>query len=68
MRLDFYKEEWDKFEQNCGFTDDELNIVHLMRRGWYLTEIAAELYISLSTAKRRKRSIENKIIHYIAFN
>lgn len=65
MKLDFYADEWSDFEKHCGFTDDELKVVGLLRRGWRLIDIAAEMYVSESTVKRRKASIERKILHYI---
>lgn len=68
MKLDFYKDEWDGIINNCDFTDIEIKIIELLRRGWCLIDIAEELYISLSTVKRRKKSIENKIIHYIVLH
>ena len=63
--MKFYADEWDDFEQNCGFTDDELEIVRLLRRGWYIVDIAAELNISERTVNRRKKSIKNKILRRI---
>lgn len=66
MTLKFFNDEWELFMSNCGFTDDETEIVHLLRRGWYCVDIAAELNISHSTLKRRKKKIEQKIIRYIS--
>ena len=65
MKLDFYKDEWDAILNNCDFTDIEIKIIELIRRGWCLIDISEEFYLSLSTVKRRKKGIENKIIHYI---
>lgn len=64
-KLDFYPEEWDSFINNCDFTDIELDIIKLTRRGWVIADIAAELYLSESTVKRRRKSIDRKILHYI---
>lgn len=66
MKLDFYKEEWEEILNSCDFTDDELQVINLLRKGWCLIDIAAEMYVSLSTINRRKRNIENKVIHFIA--
>lgn len=66
MKLDFTKFEWEEFIQNCEFTDDELEVIPLIRRGWALVDIAYELCISESTLKRRKRKIEYKIIRRIS--
>lgn len=64
-KLDFYPEEWDSFINNCDFTDSEAEIIKLTRRGWAIADIAAELYLSESTVKRRRKSIDRKILHYI---
>lgn len=66
MKFKFYNDEWKLFLEHCGFTDDELEIIHFLRRGWALVDIAAELCISVSTLTRRKRQITNKIIRYIS--
>lgn len=65
MRLQFLKEDWEEFLQNIDFTDNELKIIPLIRRGWFLVDIAAELDISVSTVKRRTTSITNKTVAYI---
>lgn len=57
----YYKDEWDDYVLNCGFTDDELKIVGLMRRGWYAIDIAEELGYSLRTITRRQADIKAKI-------
>lgn len=61
----FFNDEWEEFIECCGFTDDELQIIPFLRRGWYSVDIAAELCISVSTFKRRKKRIECKIIRHI---
>lgn len=63
--LKFFFDEWEEFILYCGFTDEELEIIPFLRRGWYSVDIAEELSISLSTFKRRKKRIEQKIIHHI---
>lgn len=68
MTVKFFKDEWELFIENCGFTDDELELVPLLRRGWAGVDIAEELSISASTVSRRKRSIEGKIVRYISRN
>lgn len=64
-KLDFYPEEWDRLIKECDFTDLELRIIELTRRGWFIHDIASELYVSEGTVKRRRKSIENKILNYI---
>lgn len=65
MKLKFFNDEWEEFINNCGFADNELEIIPFLRRGWYSVDIAEELNISVSTFKRRKKRIEQKIIRYI---
>ena len=62
----FYNDEWESFLKNCGFTDDELDIIPFLRRGWASVDIAEELSISTSTLARRKKRIMEKIIRYIS--
>lgn len=62
----FYKDEWETFISNCGFTDDELEVIKFLRKGWAHYDIAAELCISISTLTRRKRRISQKILRYIS--
>lgn len=59
-----YNDEWEEYIINCGFTDDELEIIKYMRKEWVQSDIAAELCISLSTLKRRIKRIYLKIINY----
>ena len=66
MVMRFYNDEWESFINNCGFTDDELEIVAYIRRGWAQIDIAAELCISLSTFARRYKRIKQKILRYIS--
>lgn len=64
--MKFYNDEWELFLQNCGFTDNELEIIPYIRRGWAQIDIAEELSISLSTFSRRNKSIMDKIARYIS--
>lgn len=66
MRFKFFNDEWEEFLEHCGFSDDELEIIPLMRRGWAGSDIAAELSISDRTLARRKNSIIDKITRYIS--
>lgn len=67
-KLDFYPEEWRNFIRECDFTELELNIIDLTRKGWYIADIAQELFVSERTVKRRRKSIADKIQHYIIFS
>lgn len=64
-RLDYYKEQWQEFIDNIDFTDEELAVINLARKGWYQEDIAAELHTSRRTVARRYTSIVNKIVHYV---
>lgn len=64
-RLNYYKEQWQEFLDNIDFTDEELAIIDLARKGWYQEDIAAELHTSRRTVARRYTSIVNKIVHYV---
>jgi hypothetical protein len=66
LKFKFYKDEWDLFFENCDFTDEETKIIALIRKEWALIDIAEELLMSISTLVRKKKKIENKIIHYIS--
>ena len=66
MTMRFFNDEWESFVAHCGFTDDELEIVVFLRKGWAGIDIAAELCISLSTFTRRKKRISQKILRYIS--
>ena len=43
--LKFFNDEWEEFIDFCGFTDEELEIIPFLRRGWYAADISAELCI-----------------------
>ena len=64
--MKFFNDEWELFLQNCGFTDDELEVIPFLRRGWALIDVSEELSISLSTTARRKKRIMEKIARYIS--
>lgn len=63
-----YADEWEELLSACDFTDEERQIIALLRRGWYGVDIAAELDISLRTEQRRCRSIAAKIRRYMLKN
>lgn len=62
----FFKDEWEEFIDNCDFTDDEMEVISYLRRGWYEVDIAEEVAVSVSTIKRRKKNIVLKISRYLA--
>ena len=63
--LKFHREEWNEFLDNIDFTDEERQVIELVRRGWCQEDIAAEMYCSRRTVARRYTSITNKIVHYV---
>ena len=63
--MKFFRDEWEEFLAGCDFTDEEREIIALLRRGWYNVDIAAELNISLRTEERRVHAIGNKIKRYL---
>ena len=54
------------FIEHCGFSDDELEIIPFIRRGWAQIDIAVELNTSVSTVARRTKRISEKIVRYIS--
>ncbi len=65
MRFDFTKTEFDYFIERCGFTDEELKVLELKRRGLTNITIAADMYVCERTVLRRVKSIKKKIIKVI---
>lgn len=63
--MKFFADEWEIFIEHCGFTDNELEIIKFLRRGWYAIDIAEELNICKRTVEYRKKSIKNKITRYL---
>lgn len=63
--LTFYANEWNEFLENIDFTDEEKQVIELVRRGWCQEDIAAEMHCSRRTVARRYTSITNKIVHYV---
>lgn len=46
----------------CGFTDEEIEILRLRARGKSIVQIALELSLSEATVSRRIRNIKDKIM------
>lgn len=61
MKFEMTRAQRDDFVQRCCFTDDEISVLDFKLRGWFNEDIAAEMYCSSRTIKRRVRSIKNKI-------
>lgn len=67
-KLQFSTKEREFYEQECGFTDEELTIFRLRTRGFSVTRIAMYMteqcgyYYSQGKVEARIRSVKNKIL------
>lgn len=60
-KFDFSFSDYQKFIEVCPFTDEELKILELRRKGKSVVEISFKLMISDRTVSRRIKSIAKKI-------
>lgn len=66
--LQFTRAEREYFENECGFTDEEIEIFRMRSRGFSVVKIMHEMdrlhnkYYSQSTIEARIRSINDKIL------
>lgn len=60
-KFDFSSSEYKHFLDVCPFTDDELKIMELRRKGNSNIQIAIELHIAERTLSKYIKSIVNKI-------
>ena len=66
--LQFTRAEREFFEQECGFTDEEIEVFRMRSRGFSVVRIMHEMYelhnryYSQSTIEARIRSIKDKIL------
>lgn len=65
MKFDFTYAEYQRFLERCPFTDEEIKILNLKRKGECNIFIADKLHMSLRTVERRINSIKKKIIREI---
>ena len=69
--LQFTTRERLYFEQECGFTDEEIEIFRMRSRGFSVVKISMEMgvlhdrYYSVSTIENRIRSIKDKILRVL---
>lgn len=63
--LDFNKREYEYFLENCNFTERQLKIFELRRKGKTYTQMSFILYLSESTLKREVKKIKKKILKEI---
>lgn len=67
-KLQFSTREREYFEQEAGFTDEELDIFRLRSRGFSVVRISMEMtdkydkFFSTSTIEARIRTIKDKIL------
>jgi len=63
--LDFNKSEYDYFIENCNFTDRQIDILNLRRKGVSILAISSRMFISERTVNREIKKIKNKILKVI---
>ncbi len=64
-RLDFNKNEYEYFIENCNFTDRQKEILDLRRKGKSIVAISIETYLSERTINREIKEIKRKILKLI---
>lgn len=71
VNLQFTTQERKYFEEECGFTDEEIEIFRMRSRGFSIVKISLEMaelhdkYYSVSTIEGRIRSIKDKILRIL---
>lgn len=71
VNLQFTTRERQYFEEECGFTDEEIEIFRMRSRGFSVVKISTEMsmlhnkYYSVSTIEGRIRSIKDKILRVL---
>lgn len=66
--LQFTRAEREYFENECGFTDEEVDVFRMRSRGYSVVKVMHEMadkhgkYYSQSTIEARIRSIKDKIL------
>lgn len=60
-RFDFSSSEYSKFLAVCPFTDEEVKILEMRRKGKSIIQISLETNMSDRTVERRIKSIARKI-------
>lgn len=53
--------EYHYFRQNCPFSEREIAVLDMCRRGESLVETALTLHVSTATVSRVRRNIQKKI-------
>ena len=71
IKLQFTRKEREMYENECGFTDEELQICRMRSRGFSIVKISMEMaevsgeYWSISRVESRIRSIKHKILNVL---
>lgn len=63
--LDFSKNEYEYFIENCNFNERQKKILDRRRKGMSIVEIALDLFISERTVNREIKKIKLKILKEI---
>lgn len=62
---DFLESEYEMFYNNCNFTDRQIEILNLRRKGKSIIEISLTANISEATVNRELKKIKKKILRVI---
>lgn len=62
---DFLESEYQKFYNECNFTDRQMEILMLRRKGKSIIEISLSLNMSEATVSREIKKIKKKILKII---
>lgn len=62
---DFLESEYQKFYNECNFTDRQMEILMLRRKGKSITEISLNLNMSEATVSREIKKIKKKILKIV---
>lgn len=62
---DFLESEYQKFYNECNFTDRQMEILQLRRKGKSIIEISLSLNMSEATVSREIKKIKRKIFKII---
>ena len=64
-KFDFSYDEYQRFLERCPFSEEEIKILNLRRKGYSITQIAIELNICDRTVSKRINTICKKILKEI---
>ncbi|MDE6357702.1 MAG: hypothetical protein K2L15_03825 [Eubacteriales bacterium] len=62
---EFSKQDWELLINNIDLSDEELQIIDYIRRGWRQIDIAENFSVHENTIKRKYKNIAIKIAVYI---